>query len=623
MMAKSVIGIDLGTTNSCVATMTKNGTKVIPIRSGRNTMPSVVALDKTGQMIYGEAAKRLMAINPKTVIFETKRLVGRKFKDVKNLRATLPFDIVEHTNGDAWIKLDEKTYSPSQVAAFVLQKLKEDAETYLGHEITEAVITVPAYFDDAQRQATKDAGKIAGLNVLRIINEPTAAALAYGLEKGKSGNVAVFDLGGGTFDVSILHISDGVFEVKSTNGDTMLGGSNFDEAIMRWIMSELKTNIENDKGAIQRIKEAAERAKIDLSTTASTEINIPFLAQGNDGPIHLNTTLSRAQLENLTKNLIDKTIPPCEQALKDAKLTIKDIDDVVLVGGMTRMPKIVEIVTNFFGRKPHQGVNPDEVVAVGAAIQGAILAGDTSEVLKDVVLLDVTPLTLGIETMGGVMSPVIERNTTIPTKKSQIFSTAENNQTLVQIRVFQGERTIAAQNKLLGEFNLDGIPPAPKNVPQIEVTFDMDSDGILHVTAKDKGTGKEHFIRIASTGGLSKEEIQKMVDEAALHAEADKQLRELIEKRNQADSLIFSTESSLEEHGSKISEEEQSKIKESLERLKQVKTSDDINILTNAINDLSKVSMKLGEAVYKTQQEKQQNTQQNQNTDDKDDIVDV
>lgn len=608
-MKNIVIGIDLGTTNSCVAYSENGQAKVIPNRVGSNTMPSFVAFDKEGAKIVGHAAKRQPP--SENVLYEVKRLIGRQFKECGEIQKNISYKIVSSSNGDAWVEAKGKTYSPSQIGAYVLQALKEDAEAYLGTVISEAVVTVPAYFNDSQRQAVVDAGKIAGLNVLRIINEPTAAALAYGLDKDQSKvrKIAVYDLGGGTFDVSILEISDGVFQVLATNGNTMLGGSDFDTKLVTYLLSCYKkengvdlmdrsseAKKKESSIALQRLKDAAEKAKIELSTALETEISLPFLSYGPNGPTHLNVTLSRSTLESLCSDLIEKSLDPCRKALKDAGLSTSELDDVVLVGGMTRMPKVIEVVKNFFGHDPHRGVNPDEVVAQGAAIQGAILSGDSD--VKDVVLLDVTPLTLGIETMGGVMTPLIEKNTTIPVKKTQIFSTAADNQSQVHVCVYQGERPIAKDNKSLGDFVLDGIPNAPKGVPQIEITFDINANGILHVTAKDKGTNKEHSIRVESSGGLSDADIERMIKEAEVHAEEDKKKADLITARNQAESLIASVEKGLSEHGDKLSDEDRNLTQDSLDKLKSVKDTDDLDVLKNATDELQKNSMKIGEIIY-------------------------
>ena len=599
-MAK-VIGIDLGTTNSCVAVMEGKETKVIENSEGTRTTPSMVAFTESKEKLVGQSAKRQAVTNPENTLFAIKRLIGRGFADdvVKKDSKLVPFKITKGDNNDAWVEIRGDKYSPSQISAFILQKMKETAESYLGEPVTQAVITVPAYFNDSQRQATKDAGKIAGLEVLRIINEPTAAALAYGLDKKKTGIIAVYDLGGGTFDISILEIGDGVFEVKSTNGDTHLGGEDFDLEIINYLAGEFKKDngidLRQDKLALQRLKEAAEKAKIELSSSTETEVNLPFITADQSGPKHLTIKLSRAKLEAIIGNLLDRTLKPCELALKDAGLKASDIDDVILVGGMTRMPKVIEIVKNFFGREPNKGVNPDEVVATGAAIQGGVLQGD----VKDVLLLDVTPLSLGIETLGGVFTRLIDKNTTIPTKKSQIFSTAEDNQSAVTIRVFQGEREMATDNKLLGQFDLVGIPPAARGMPQIEVTFDIDANGIVNVSAKDKATGKEQQIRIQASGGLSEEDIERMVKEAEENAEADKKKREMVDARNQADSLVNETEKNLKEHGDKVPESDKNKIEVDIEELKKVKDSDNLEAIKSKTEELVQSSLKLGEAIYK------------------------
>jgi molecular chaperone DnaK len=603
-MAK-VIGIDLGTTNSCVAVMEGSTPKVIENAEGMRTTPSIVAFTDDGERLVGQPAKRQAVTNPERTIFAVKRLIGRRYDDpmVEKDKKLVPYKIVRAGNGDAWVEVDGKSYSPSQISAFTLQKMKETAESYLGGKVEKAVITVPAYFNDAQRQATKDAGKIAGLEVLRIINEPTAAALAYGLDKQKQGTIAVYDLGGGTFDISILEIGDGVFEVKSTNGDTFLGGEDFDMRLVNYLADEFQKeqgiDLRRDKLALQRLKEAAEKAKIELSSTSQTEINLPFITADASGPKHLTLKLTRAKFEALVDDLIQQTIEPCRKALKDAGVSAGEINEVVLVGGMTRMPKVQEVVKQFFGKEPHKGVNPDEVVAIGAAIQAGVLQGD----VKDVLLLDVTPLSLGIETLGGVFTRLIERNTTIPTKKSQVFSTAEDGQTAVTIRVFQGEREMAADNKLLGQFDLVGIPPAPRGVPQVEVTFDIDANGIVNVQAKDKGTGKEQQIRIQASGGLSEGDIQRMVKEAEAHAADDKTRRAAAEAKNQADATVHMTEKALAEHGSKIDENERRNIENALADLKEALKGDDAEAIKAKTNTLMQASMKLGEAMYKQQAE--------------------
>ena len=598
-----IIGIDLGTTNSCVSVMEGSGAKVIENTEGNRTTPSVVGFGD--EQLVGMPAKRNAVTNPTNTIFAAKRLIGRKFDgdSVQKDILTSPFKIVKADNGDAWVEAKGEKYSPSQISAFVLQKMKETAEKYLGQAVTKAVITVPAYFNDSQRQATKDAGKIAGLEVERIVNEPTAAALAYGLDKKKSGTVAVYDLGGGTFDISILEIGDGVFEVKSTNGDTSLGGEDFDNVIVDYLLTEFKkdngVDLKSDNLALQRVKEAAEKAKIELSSAAQTEINLPFITADKTGPKHLNIKMTRAKLEALVEDLVMKTLAPCKQALKDAELKAGDITEIVLVGGMTRMPKVTETVKNFFGKEPHSGVNPDEVVAIGAAIQAGVLQGD----VKDVLLLDVTPLSLGIETLGGVATKLIEKNTTIPTKKSQVFSTADDNQAAVTIRVVQGEREMAADNKALGNFNLEGIAPAPRGIPQIEVTFDIDANGIVSVSAKDKGTGKEQKITIQASGGLSDDEIDKMVKEAEANKEADKQKREAVDVKNQGDTLAHQIDKQLKEHGDKLSAEDKAKVETDVNALKEALKTTDTDAIRNKIKDLTESAMKLGEAVYKEQQE--------------------
>ena len=600
-----VIGIDLGTTNSCVAVMDGKNAKVIENAEGMRTTPSIVAFTDDGERLVGQPAKRQAVTNPERTFFAVKRLIGRRYDDpmVEKDKKLVPYKIVKASNGDAWVEADGKTYSPSQVSAFILQKMKETAEAHLGQKVDQAVITVPAYFNDAQRQATKDAGKIAGLEVLRIINEPTAAALAYGLDKSKSGTIAVYDLGGGTFDVSILEIGDGVFEVKSTNGDTFLGGEDFDMRLVGYLADEFQKeqgiNLRNDKLALQRLKEAAEKAKIELSSTTQTEINLPFITADQTGPKHLTMKLTRAKFGALVADLVEKTIEPCRKALKDAGLTAGEIGEVVLVGGMTRMPKIQEVVKQFFGKEPHKGVNPDEVVAIGAAIQAGVLQGD----VKDVLLLDVTPLSLGIETLGGVFTRMIDRNTTIPTKKSQIFSTAEDNQNAVTIRVFQGEREMAADNKMLGQFNLEDIPPAPRGMPQIEVTFDIDANGIVNVSAKDKGTGKEQQIRIQASGGLSDNDIDQMVRDAERFAEEDKKRRASAEAKNNAESLIHTTERQLADNGDKIDAGLKGEIESAVADAKSAVESGDADRMTEKAQALAQVAMKMGQAIYEKQQQ--------------------
>jgi molecular chaperone DnaK len=598
-----VIGIDLGTTNSCVSIMDGKDAKVLENAEGARTTPSMVAF-ADGERLVGQPAKRQAVTNPENTLFAIKRLIGRRFDDpiTKKDQKLVPYKIVKGENNDAWVSADGEKYSPSQVSGFILQKMKETAESYLGEDVTQAVITVPAYFNDSQRQATKDAGKIAGLEVLRIINEPTAAALAYGLDKKEAGVIAVYDLGGGTFDVSVLEIGDGVFEVKSTNGDTFLGGEDFDHRIVDYLADEFKKengiDLREDNLALQRLKEAGEKAKIELSSSGQTEVNLPFITADQSGPKHLNIKLTRAKLESLVEDLIERTVKPCKQALKDAGMTAGEIDEIILVGGMTRMPKVQEVVKSFFGREPNKGVNPDEVVAIGAAIQGGVLQGD----VKDVLLLDVTPLSLGIETLGGVFTRLIDRNTTIPTRKSQVFSTAEDNQSAVTIRVFQGEREMAADNKLLGQFDLVDIPPSPRGMPQIEVTFDIDANGLVNVSAKDKATGKEQQIRIQASGGLSDDDIERMVQDAEQHADDDKERREGVEVRNSGDSLVHSVEKNLKEHGEQLPDEDKEAIESAVSELKEALEGDDNAAIKEKTETLTEASMKLGEAIYKASQ---------------------
>ncbi len=624
-----ILGIDLGTTNSCMAVMDHGEYKIIPNAEGNRTTPSIVAFTKSGERLVGQTAKRQAVTNPKNTIFSIKRLMGRKYSEVQREKELVPYEIVEAPNGDAHVRVGDHTYSPPEISAMILQKLKTDAEAYLGETISQAVITVPAYFNDSQRQATKDAGKIAGLEVLRIINEPTAAALAYGLDKKSDETVAVYDLGGGTFDISILEIGDGVFEVKATNGDTHLGGDDFDQAVINYLADEFQkennVDLRKDPQALQRLKEAAEKAKCELSSSMSTDINLPFITMNQDGPVHMNMTLTRAQLEKLCDPLLDRTKIPCQNCMKDAEVTKSQIKEVILVGGMTRMPRVQEVAKETFDKEPHKGVNPDEVVAAGAAIQGGVLKGE----VNDVLLLDVTPLSLGIETMGGVMTKLIERNTTIPTKKSEIFSTATDNQPAVDVRVLQGERELARDNKSLGLFKLDGIAPAPRGVPQIEVTFDIDANGILHVTAKDLGTGKEQKITITASSGLTEAEIEKMVNEAKAHAEDDKAAKDKIETKNKADSMVYQTEKQLKEYGDKLPADVKGQIESGIAKLKKEIESDDTAAMKSTMQELEQLLMKLGEAVYAQQQQQQQGAaagnagagQQNANNNGNDDGV--
>jgi len=623
-----ILGIDLGTTNSCMAVMEAGSPKVIPNAEGSRTTPSVVAFTKKGEELVGVLAKRQAITNPERTIFSVKRFMGRRYDSpaIQKDKELVPYKLIPAENGDVRIKIEDKVYSPPEISAKILMKLKRDAEEYLGEKITKAVITVPAYFDDSQRQATKEAGKIAGLEVLRIINEPTAAALAYGLEKKKEHKIAVYDLGGGTFDISILEVGEGVFEVKSTNGDTHLGGDDFDQRIIDWLIEEFKKqegiDLSEDRMALQRLKEAAEKAKCELSTSLETEINLPFITADASGPKHLNMTLTRAKLESLTIDLIEKTIDPCKNALKDAGLDASDIDEVILVGGMTRMPKVQEIVKEIFGKEPYKGINPDEVVAIGAAIQAGVLSGE----VKDILLLDVTPLSLGVETLGGVMTVLIPRNTTIPTKKTQIFTTAEDNQTAVTIRVYQGERPMARDNKFLGEFDLVGIPPAPRGVPQIEVTFDIDADGILHVSAKDKATGKEQSITIKAKSGLTDEEIERAIKEAEKHAEEDRKKKELVEIRNEIDSLVYSTKKSLRDFGDKISEDEKKKIEEAIKECEEAMKSEDKERMLKAKENLTQAAYNLAQKAYqasKTTQNTGSEEKKEEKKDKRDNVVDA